>query len=142
MMARGGALVGLASLRIRLLLLVLVAVLPGIGLLLYAGAAGERGVEEGLRGEAARIANLLAQQQERSIESAQGLLNGLSRIAALASPIDAARCDGALADLRAETRARRGQPDHLREPGGGAPPPLHAGGAARPRAARRPRARG
>ncbi len=93
---------GLTSLRFRLLLLVLVAVLPGIALLLVAAREGEGRVEAGQRDEAQRLANLLSQEQQRTIESAQALLTGTSRMAALAAPIDPARCHAALAAIRDE----------------------------------------
>jgi PAS domain S-box-containing protein len=90
------------GLRFRLLLFVLVAVLPGIGLLGYAGHVGGELAEGHVRDEATRIAQLVSDQQERTIESSRGLLNGLSRIAALAAPIDPARCRKILEDLIAE----------------------------------------
>jgi signal transduction histidine kinase/CheY-like chemotaxis protein len=93
---------GLASLRFRLLLLVMVAVLPSIGLLLAAARESERRAEVALRGDAERLAHLLAEDQKRSIESAEGLLTGAARIASLAYPIDPARCQAALADIRAQ----------------------------------------
>ncbi|GEJ55880.1 ATP-binding protein [Anaeromyxobacter diazotrophicus] len=93
---------GLASLRFRLLVLVMVAVLPSIGLLLAAAREGERRAEVALRGDAERLAQLVSEDQKRSVESAEGLLTGVSRMAALAHPIDPVRCQRTLADIRAQ----------------------------------------
>ncbi len=92
----------LTSLRFRLLLLVLVAVLPGIALLFAAARESEARVQAAQRDQVLRLANLLSQEQQRTIESAQALLTGTSRMAALAAPIDLARCQATLAAIRGE----------------------------------------
>ncbi len=77
--------------------------LPGIALLVYAAWEADRRVREGVRAEAQRAGRLLADEQQRSVESARGLLAGLSHITALAAPVDARRCDPMLAAIARES---------------------------------------
>jgi two-component system, cell cycle sensor histidine kinase and response regulator CckA len=90
----------LASLRFRLLLLVVVAVLPGIALVLAAGSQHRVRALDDLRDDASHLVQLLAAQQALTVESAHGILAGLARAEMVAGPLDAQRCGAALAGLR------------------------------------------
>jgi PAS domain S-box-containing protein len=64
----------LSGLRVRLLLLVLVAVVPGFALFLYAASAQRRLLDEDAVDQVVGAARLAAGQQERSVEGVRGLL--------------------------------------------------------------------
>src|SRR5512137_1080765 len=72
--------VGLSSLRVRLLLLVLVAVVPGlvtpvvVSLRLRAEMAGKA------RDDAERLARLVAEQEQRFIDTTHGVLSAFARL--------------------------------------------------------------
>ena len=80
---------------------VLVAVVPTIGLLLLAARSErERLVRDG-RDQARTLAQLVAQQHQRSVDAARGLLLGVSRMRSVREQ-DGARCSASLAPLLAE----------------------------------------
>ena len=92
----------LASLRVRLLFLVLVAVVPALGILAYAARDQRRLLEEGVEQDAHEIARLLAERNAGVIERARGLLIGLSRLPSLRAR-DGERCSDDVAPILAET---------------------------------------
>ena len=67
-------------LRDRLILLVLLAVLPAFGLVLYMGVEQRRTVAEGVRSEARRLADLTAAGHERLLAGSRDLLLALSAL--------------------------------------------------------------
>jgi predicted ester cyclase len=86
------------NLRVRFLLLVLLAVLPALGLLVYsANEQQDFDVEEATT-EASRLASLAAADQDRVIESTRQLLVVLARLPEVQSG-NAAECDEVMADL-------------------------------------------
>ncbi len=70
----------LRSLRSHLLALVLVAVVPGLGIIVYAAAAQRTLMAEDARDEARAVASLVAERNQRAVDAARGLLVGLSRL--------------------------------------------------------------
>jgi signal transduction histidine kinase len=91
------------GLRVRLLLLVLVVLGPAVAIVLVAVDAQRRLLVEQARGEAARLAELVAETNQRSIDGARGLLLGLSRLHRIARHDPA--CSAALAPVLAQDRA-------------------------------------
>jgi steroid delta-isomerase-like uncharacterized protein len=86
------------NLRVRFLLLVLLAVLPALGLLIYsANEQQELDVDEAST-EASRLASLAAADQDRLIESTRQLLVVLARLPEIQSGDDAP-CNAVMADL-------------------------------------------
>jgi signal transduction histidine kinase len=91
----------LASLRTRLLLLVLLAVIPALGLTLYTNLE-ERQLRKALVYEhAMRLSRLVSADYERVIEDARRLLVTLSRLPAVRN-LNRAACDALFADLLAQ----------------------------------------
>ena len=91
----------LASLRTRLLLLVLLAVIPALGLTLYTNLE-ERQLRKALVQEhAMRLSRLVSADYERVIEDARRLLVTLSRLPAVRD-LNRAACDALFADLLAQ----------------------------------------
>ncbi|HEV8441179.1 MAG TPA: diguanylate cyclase [Methylomirabilota bacterium] len=70
----------LSSLRYRLLLLVLLAVLPALGLIISTALEQRRQAAVGAQDDALRLARLAAGDQERLIEGARSLLIGLAQL--------------------------------------------------------------
>jgi len=103
----------LAGLRVRLLLLVLVAVIPGFGLFLYAASAQRRLLDEDAVDQVVGAARLAAGQQERNVEGVRGLLAAFAQ-----SPAVLARDGRGCSE--ASRRLRRVLP-HLSNIGAGAP---------------------
>ncbi|MBI3458357.1 MAG: GAF domain-containing protein [Candidatus Rokubacteria bacterium] len=95
--------VRLASLRTRLLLLVLLAVLPAFALILYTGverrALAVRAVEE----DALRLTRIAAAEHERLIEGARQLLVALAQLPAVRAS-DSAGCAALFASLHQQDR--------------------------------------
>jgi steroid delta-isomerase-like uncharacterized protein len=86
-----------SNLRVRFLLLVLVALLPALGLLIVtANEQRDQAVESG-ENNARQLASLAAADQQRLIESTRQLLVVLARLPEVSSGDPA--CDGLLADL-------------------------------------------
>ncbi|WP_242343326.1 ATP-binding protein [Anaeromyxobacter terrae] len=92
----------LASLRVRLLFLVLVAVVPALGILTYAAREHRRLLEVGVEQESHAIARLLAERNSRVIERARGVLMGISRLPSLRAG-DGEACSRDLAPIVAAT---------------------------------------
>ena len=91
----------LASLRTRLMLLVLLAVIPPLGLTLYTNLE-ERQLRKALVQEhAMRLSRLVSANYERVIEDARRLLVTLSRLPAVRN-LNPAACDALFADLLAQ----------------------------------------
>ncbi len=103
-MARAGQ--ALASLRIRLLLLVFLALAPALGLILYSSLDRRRADADQVRANAGQLANLVAAQLQQAIEGAHQTLIPLARIWGSPSgdlaEIDAESCSSFLADLLAQ----------------------------------------
>ncbi len=91
------------SLRARLLALVLVAVVPGFGLILYAAREQQRTLEADAREEVLQLARLVAEQQQRAVDGARGLVIGLARLPGVLAQ-DAAACGAAVAPLLGRLR--------------------------------------
>src|SRR5437867_8806849 len=80
MLGKAGATTVLSSLRVRLILLVLLAVLPALGLIVYSAVEQRRLGTEAAKSEAIRIVRVVASMNERMIEGARQLLTTLSQI--------------------------------------------------------------
>ncbi len=89
---------GLSSLRIRLLLLVLLAVLPAFGLILYSGLEQRRLAVMAIQEEALRLAQLASAEHARVIEGTRQLLITLAQVPAVTAG-DSAACTALLAGL-------------------------------------------
>jgi PAS domain S-box-containing protein len=87
-----------SSLRVRLLALVLVAILPAAGILVWADRNQRALLHEAVRGQAHELARLVAERHERAIMRARGLLVGLSRQPSLLAH-DGAACAAELAPI-------------------------------------------
>lgn len=81
----------LASLRVRLLLLVLLAIIPVLGLTLYTNFEMRRLVVEDVRKETLRLARFVANGQEDTIKDIQQLLFALAQLSEVQQP-DSAAC--------------------------------------------------
>lgn len=81
----------LASLRVRLLLLVLLAIVPVLGLTLYTNFEMRRLVVEDVRKETLRLARFVAGGQEDTIKDIRQLLFALAQLSEVQQP-DAAAC--------------------------------------------------
>jgi signal transduction histidine kinase len=88
----------LASFRVRLFLLVLIALLPILGLMLYTDQEQRRVTVNDVEQNALRLARLAAANQERLIEGTRQLLIVLSQLPAVRNQ-DAAACSQFMADL-------------------------------------------
>jgi len=93
----------LASLRSRLLLLVLFAVIPAFLLTVFTNWNERRLAASGVREEALRLARLAAADQEQLVEGVRQLLVTLARLPELHGD-DAAQCQTLLADLLRQHR--------------------------------------
>lgn len=91
----------LSSLRVRAVLLVLLAVLPALGLLFYTASAERQSARDEAQEDARRFARLAASDETRLIESTRQLLVVLARFPTLRGA-DPAACDALLADLLAQ----------------------------------------
>jgi len=87
-----------AGLRRRLLLLVLLAVLPALGLVGLSAAQNRATLAREVRENAFRLARLTASGHDAAIEGARQLLTGLARAPEIRIP-GSPRCAGLLADL-------------------------------------------
>jgi len=90
----------LSNLRVRFLLLVLVALLPALGLLIVSANEQRDEALATARNDARRVANLAAADQGRLIESTRQLLVVLARLPEVRG--GGAVCEGLLADLLAQ----------------------------------------
>src|SRR5262245_20799981 len=73
----------LASFRVRLVLVVLLAVLPGLGFILYSAAEQRRQAIEHAKVSAASLTQLAAEDHENLIEETRALLEVLGRVPAV-----------------------------------------------------------
>ena len=92
-----------SSLRARLLLLVLLAVLPALGLVLFTTWEQRRQAKEAVQGDALQLAELVAADHQRLIEGARQLLAALARLPEVRGQ-DRGRCSPLLADLLTQYR--------------------------------------
>jgi signal transduction histidine kinase len=90
-----------ASLRARLILLVLLAVIPALGLILYTGAEQRRLAAENTRADALSLARLLAADHARIIEETRQLLLTLTHLSEV-RPGESAACSLLFAGLLEE----------------------------------------
>jgi signal transduction histidine kinase/ActR/RegA family two-component response regulator len=90
----------LASLRIRLLVLVLVAVVPIVGIVVLSAREQRRLRGEQAAGDVTALVRLVAERQQRSVDAARGLLLGMSRMRSIAE-LDGPACSATLAPLLA-----------------------------------------
>jgi hypothetical protein len=88
----------LASLRARLLLLVLLAVIPALGLTLYTNLEERQLRKAQVQEHSLRLARVVSADHERLIEDARKLLAALSRLPGVREGKRAA-CDALFADL-------------------------------------------
>jgi PAS domain S-box-containing protein len=79
------------SLRSHLLALVLVAVVPGMGIMVYAAAVQRGFMASEAHEDVGAVANLVAERNQRAVDAAKGLLVGLSLVPSLAQR-DTAGC--------------------------------------------------
>ena len=89
----------LASLRHRLLLLILLAVLPALALVLSTAWEQRRQAAQGAREDALRIARLASTQHERLVEGAHSLLVGLAQLSDVQMH-NAKACSALFADVQ------------------------------------------
>ena len=90
--------VAFSSLRIRLLLLVLLAVLPALGLMAYEGLEHRRQHAVEVQEEALRLARLVSAEQKRLIEAGHQLLIGLAQLPVVRNH-DAPACSALFAGI-------------------------------------------
>ena len=88
----------LSSLRVRLVFLVLLAVIPSLGLILYTAKVQRQVATEAAHDNLLRIASLTASDVSRMIEGAQQLLGGLAQTREIRDGRPAA-CDAVMAKL-------------------------------------------
>jgi len=92
--------ISLGSMRLRLILLVLLAVIPSLGLILYTARAQRRVATEAAHENLSRIARLAASEVSRVIEGAQQLLATLGQFHEIRNG-DPAACGSVMAKLEA-----------------------------------------
>lgn len=102
------------GLRARLLLLVLVAVVPGFGLLVYSAAAQRQMLGREAERGVVRTASLAAEQQQRAVHEIRGTLAGLVQHPTLLRR-DPAACGRVTAALRVRW-AGRGRDERMARP--------------------------
>jgi PAS domain S-box-containing protein len=95
--------VGLSSLRVRLLLLVLVAVVPGLVAPILTTLRLRQELAERARAEAEQVARLVAEQQQRFVDTTQGVLSAFARLPGVLSR-DRAACGPAAERIALEGR--------------------------------------
>src|SRR5579885_2236792 len=94
----------LTRLRVQLLLLVLVAIIPIAGLLLYGARQDAQRDRADAKESALRVARAAASQQDDSIVGAQQLLLALTQVATVRPGADPAACSALLARMLAQTK--------------------------------------
>ncbi len=84
----------LSSLRARIILLVVIALLPAFGLLIYTGLEQRRNDQAAVRAEALRLTQVVASQQNAVIQNSEGMLAALAGLTAGANldEVDATQC--------------------------------------------------
>src|SRR5919108_316593 len=88
----------LASLRLRLWLLVLLAFMPAVGLMFYTAAEQRQHAVKEVKDQALRTAQIASSDQERRIDGTRYLLMALAHVPDVRDG-DAAECDGFVAAL-------------------------------------------
>lgn len=88
----------IATLRVRLILLVLLAIIPALAIMLYTAAESRRREAALVREETLTLTQLVAGREEESIESARQLLIALAQLPEVRQA-DAAACNTLFADL-------------------------------------------
>src|SRR5919108_4115547 len=88
----------LASLRLRLWLLVLLAFMPAVGLMFYTAAEQRQHAVKEVKDQALRMAQIASSDQERRIDGTRYLLTALAHVPDVRDG-DAAECDSFLAAL-------------------------------------------
>jgi PAS domain S-box-containing protein len=88
----------IATLRVRLILLVLLAIIPALAIMLYTAAESRRREAVLAQEEALTLTELIASREEESIESARQLLIALAQLPVVRQG-DAAACNTLFADL-------------------------------------------
>jgi len=91
----------LFSLRTRLMALVLLAIIPAFGLILYSGLETRHQAALAAQTNALRLARLVAKDEEGLVEGADQLLTALARLPAVRTR-DAAACNDLFADLKTQ----------------------------------------
>jgi hypothetical protein len=89
--------ISFASLRIRLLALVLLAVIPALGLILYSASEQRQLAVDEVERNALRLTDLAIDNQERLVEATQQLLTTLAQLPEVRA--GGAACNALLADL-------------------------------------------
>ena len=90
--------ISLGNLRVRLVLLVLLAVIPSLGLILYTARVQRQVATEAAHDNLLRVASLAAADVSRTIEGARQLLGGLAQTREIRNG-DPAACDAVMAKL-------------------------------------------
>src|SRR4051812_31635076 len=98
MVGRAGATTILSSLRVRLLLLVLLAILPALGLIVYSAIEQRRLGTEAAKSEAIRLVRVASSMNERMLEGARQLLITLSQLDIVRSG-EASKCTALFSNL-------------------------------------------
>jgi signal transduction histidine kinase len=98
MLGKAGATPLLSSLRVRLILLVLLAVLPALGLIVYSAIEQRRLGTEAAKLEAKRLVRVASSMNERMLEGARQLLITLSQLDIVRSR-DVAQCNVLFSNL-------------------------------------------
>lgn len=88
-----------ASLRYRLILLVLIALVPALGLTVYTGFQVRAGADATARANALRVVRIASADQSQMLDSARVLLTALARLPEVRRR-DAAACSELFADLQ------------------------------------------
>src|SRR2546426_10768313 len=88
----------LASLRLRLWLLVLLAFMPALGLMLYTAAEQRQHAVKEVKDQALRMAQIVSSDQERRIDGTRYLLMALAHVPSVRDG-DTAECDSFLSAL-------------------------------------------
>ncbi len=91
----------LGSLRFRLILIVLLAVLPLLGLILYTDFQGRQNAKVGAQEDALRLVRITSVEQAQLISSAQQFLIALTQIPTIRNG-DSVECQNLIADLLAQ----------------------------------------
>jgi len=93
-----------SSLRFRLLLLVLIALIPALGLMLYSASVQRRETAAAVQADALRLVRLAASNQEQVIEGARQLLLMVAHLREVRGR-DPAACNALAADLLSHNRS-------------------------------------
>ena len=91
------------SLRVRLILLVLLAVIPALGITLYSGLELRDHMRQGVLVDALRLAKDISETHDRLIQNARQILFTLSQIPQVRQH-DAAACSKIFANLLKQSR--------------------------------------